>query len=72
MKDGEIAVFDAPSGAAVVQLVQAQEAPLSEREAAPLIEQFLSGRKRLELAAAEVKRLRDVARIEYVGEFKAR
>ncbi|HEV7477020.1 MAG TPA: EpsD family peptidyl-prolyl cis-trans isomerase, partial [Burkholderiales bacterium] len=72
MKEGEIAVFDAPSGALVVQLMQAQEAPLSEREAAPMIETFLSGRKRLEQAAAEVKRLREVARIEYVGEFKAR
>ena len=72
MKEGEIAVFDAPAGALVVQLMQAQEAPLSEREAAPMIETFLSGRKRLELAAAEVKRLREVARIEYVGEFKAR
>src|SRR3954468_8849040 len=55
MKEGEIVVFDAPSGATVVQLVQAQEAPLSEREAAPLIEQFLAGRKRLEMAAAEVR-----------------
>ena len=72
MKDGEIAVFDAPAGATVVQLVQAQEAPLSEREAAPVIEQFLSGRKRLELADAEVRRLREVARIEYVGELRAR
>ena len=38
--------------------------------AAPLIEQFLAGRKRLELAAAEVRRLREVATIEYAGEFK--
>jgi EpsD family peptidyl-prolyl cis-trans isomerase len=72
MKEGEMAVFDAPAGATVVQLVQAQDAPLSEREAAPLIEQFLAGRKRLELAAAEVRRLREVARIEYLADFKAR
>ena len=72
MKEGEIALFDAPSGATVLQLVQAQDAPLSEREAAPLIEQFLAGRKRLELAAEEVKRLRDVARIEYLADFRAR
>src|SRR5262249_20750272 len=56
MKEGEIAVFGAPGGATVVQLVHAQEAPLSEREAAPLIGEFLTGRKRLELAASEVKR----------------
>lgn len=72
MKEGEIAVFDAPAGAAVVQLVQAQDAPLSEREVAPLIGEFLSGRKRLEVAAAEVKRLRAAARIEYVVEPRAR
>jgi EpsD family peptidyl-prolyl cis-trans isomerase len=70
MKDGEIAVFATPSGAAIVQLVHAQEAALSEREAAPLIGEFLAGRKRLELAATEVKRLREVASIEYVGDFK--
>ena len=70
MKEGEMAVFPSAFGATVVQLVHAQEAPLSEREAAPLIEQFLSGRKRLELAAAEVKRLRGAASIEYVGDFK--
>ena len=72
MKPGEIAVFPAPLGASVVQLVHAEPAPLSEQQAAPLIEQFLAGRKRLELAAAEVRRLRESARIEYVGDFKAR
>jgi len=70
MKEGDIAVFPAPPGVSVVQLVQVQEAPLSEQQAAPLIEQFLVARKRMELAAAEVRRLRDGARIEYVGDVK--
>jgi EpsD family peptidyl-prolyl cis-trans isomerase len=70
MRDGEMAVFGSPAGTSVVQLVHAQDAALSEQQAAPVIERFLAGRRRLELAAAEVKRLREVASIEYVGEFK--
>jgi EpsD family peptidyl-prolyl cis-trans isomerase len=70
MKEGEIAVLGSALGASVIQVVHAQEAALSEPQAGPLIDQFLAGRKRLELAAAEVKRLREVASIEYVGEFK--
>lgn len=70
MKPGEIAVFATPLGASVIQLVHAEDAPLTEQQAAPLIEQFLAGRRRLETAAAEVKRLREVATIEYLGEFK--
>ena len=67
---GELAVFATPLGASVIQLVHAEDAPLTEQQAAPLIEQFLAGRKRLETAAAEVKRLRELATIEYLGEFK--
>ena len=70
MKPGEIAVFATPLGASVIQLVHAEDAALTEQQAAPLIEQFLAGRKRLETAAAEVKRLREVATIEYLGDFK--
>ena len=70
MKAGEIAVFTTPLGASAIQLVHAEDAPLNEQQAAPLIEQFLAGRRRLETAAAEVKRLREVATIEYLGEFK--
>jgi EpsD family peptidyl-prolyl cis-trans isomerase len=72
LKEGQVAVLAAPPGARVVQLLQAQPAPLAEAQAAPTIEQFLAARKRLELAAAEVRRLREAARIEYVGDFKAR
>ena len=70
MRPGDIAVFPTAAGASVVQLLQAQDAPLSEQEAAPLIEKFLAGRRKLEVAAAETKRLRATARIEYVGDFK--
>src|SRR4051812_3754412 len=79
MREGELAVVStnstrgAPGAmpeASVIQLLGAQDAPLSERDAAPVIEQFIAGRKRLELASAEVKRLRETANIEYVGDFK--
>src|SRR3954447_10477670 len=70
MREGELAVVSTNSSATVIQLVGAQDAPLSERDAAPVIEQFIAGRKRLELASAEVRRLRETANIEYVGDFK--
>ena len=70
MKSGELAVFATPLGASVIQLIHAEDAPLGAEQAQALIEQFLAGRKRLEIAAAEVKRLRSSARIEYVAQFK--
>ena len=71
LKPGELAVFATPLGASVIQLVFYEDAPLSSEQATPLIETFLAGRKRLALAQAEVKRLREVAKIEYVAQFKS-
>lgn len=76
MKDGEIAVFARPAyagaagGASVIQVEHAEAAPLSEAQAASLIERFLAARKRLELAAAEVRRLRESAHIEYTQQLQ--
>jgi hypothetical protein len=70
MRPGELAVLSTPGGASVLQLLEAAEAPLSLEQATPLIETFLAGRKRLALAEAEVKRLRETTRIEYVAQFK--
>lgn len=79
MKAGEIAVFPTPAsapystgGATVVQVVHAEEAPLAFEQSKALIEEFLAGRRRLEVATAEVKRLRAAARIEYVAQFNKR
>jgi EpsD family peptidyl-prolyl cis-trans isomerase len=66
MKPGEVAVF----GRTAIQLIHAEDAPLAPEQAYALIEQFLAGKKRMALAAAEVKKLREGARIEYVAQVK--
>jgi len=66
MKPGEVALF----GRTAIQLLHAEEAPLAPQQAYALIEQFLAGKKRMALAAAEVKKLREGARIEYVAQVK--
>jgi hypothetical protein len=70
-KDGTIEFFEGPNfGANIVKIVSSQPAPVDLKAARSSIEQFLTNRKRDELVQAEVKRLRDAAKIQYVGEFQ--
>ena len=71
MHEGQMMVVPTSRGASVVQLLTSEAAPLSEQQAVPIIERYLLGRKRLEFAEAEVRRLRGKAKILYVGEFDA-
>lgn len=68
MKDGEIAAFQNDKQVTVLQVLASLSQPLNEKEAAPFIETFLTNQKRDELARAELKRLREAAKVEYVGE----
>ncbi len=67
MQPGEVALLSAEGAASVVQLLGFEDAPLTGAQAAPLIGQFLSARRRVELAQQEIARLRGNARIEYAG-----
>lgn len=67
MRDGQIAVFQTPRGTSVTRLEQSTEARLSEKQARPAIARYLLNRKRLELAQAEVTKLRERATIEQDG-----
>jgi len=70
MKQGEVQVIGAGGdGAVVIRLASARAAPIDEASAAPLIRQFLLKRRSSEAIAVEMKRLRNEARIEYLGEF---
>jgi EpsD family peptidyl-prolyl cis-trans isomerase len=66
MQDGQIKVINTASAISVIHLVQSQNAPLSEDQAIPLIEQFLRAPERMKLVAAVLKELRDSSDIEYV------
>src|SRR5215470_357783 len=70
MKEGEVAVFRIDDNrATALQVLASQVQPVDDKQAAPVIEQFLTNRKRDQLAQEELKRLREAAKIEYVGDF---
>jgi EpsD family peptidyl-prolyl cis-trans isomerase len=71
MKEGEVHALErGADGVLVLRLAAARPAPLDEAGAAPLIEKFLRARRSSEALAAEMKRLRQAARIEYVAGVK--
>jgi EpsD family peptidyl-prolyl cis-trans isomerase len=65
MDDGEVTVVASPEIVLVVQLIHAQDAPLTEDEAAPAIREALDAMRLKELLDRTVRRLRRQARIEY-------
>jgi len=69
LKDGQTAVIPSPNAILVVQVVSSQGQPLDLKQATPFIEQFLTNQKRSDLAGSEVKKLRESAKIEYMGDF---
>jgi EpsD family peptidyl-prolyl cis-trans isomerase len=68
-KAGEIRVFESGAGHRVIRVVASQLAPVDEAQAAPRIRQYLSNRHASEAIAADLKRLKSDALIEYVGAF---
>jgi EpsD family peptidyl-prolyl cis-trans isomerase len=69
MRDGEIQVWQAGERVSVIQLVQSEDAPLSEEDALPLIEKYLLANNRFASLTTTLKNLRAAARIDYLIDF---
>ena len=70
LKTGNVLVFSTGSNrASALEVLASESQPVDDKKATPVIEQYLSNRKRDELASLEVKRLRDAAKIQYIGDF---
>jgi EpsD family peptidyl-prolyl cis-trans isomerase len=69
VKDGGIVTLETPGDDFhVLQIVSSQPAPLGRTEAQTKIEQFLINEQAQQAVADELKRLRTVTKIEYVGD----
>jgi hypothetical protein len=70
MKEGQIQLF-APGSERfqVIRVVAYKVEPVDEATAAPRIQQFLSNLRTSEVLAKEMKKIKEQAKIEYVGEF---
>ena len=71
MEAGQVAVSRTPTGALLIFVAGVREEPIDQARARPFIEQFIANKARTDRAAAEIKRLREAAAIEYVGDFSA-
>jgi hypothetical protein len=71
MPKGQIFIVKEGERALLISIAEVKEAPVTLQVAAPQIEQFLVNQKNKELAAAEIKRLRSTAKIEYINKSMA-
>ena len=70
LKEGDVAMYAAGGQAVIAQIRGVQSAPVEAKRPSGAIEQNLMNRRRGEATQAEIKRLREIAKIEYRGEFE--
>ncbi len=69
MKDGQTVLLPMPGGARLLTLVQSRNAPVTEEQARPAIEQFLMVDRRRKAVEEDLRTIRASAHVEYVGSF---
>lgn len=69
MKDGEIRVIENNERLYVFRVAGSKKAPVTESQATPRIQLFLTNQRSRDVVVAEITRLKKAANIEYVGEF---
>lgn len=71
MTEGQAILNASASGAQVVVVAGVRSQPVTLEQAKPAIEQFLLNDRKRELITKDMKDMRTVAKIEYVGKFQA-
>lgn len=69
MKDGQAMTLAGPHSLNVLIVASSQLQPLTQEQAKPMIERFIASAKKREAAEAELKQLREKAKIEYLGDY---
>lgn len=70
LKDGQALTLNAGSQLNILYLADSQTQPMAKEQAKAVIERYLVNAKKREIAEAELKKLRDATKIEYLGDYK--
>jgi EpsD family peptidyl-prolyl cis-trans isomerase len=71
LKDGQAMTFASPNGLNILVVASSETHPMTPEQARPTIERFLDNAKKRGAAEAELKRLKETAKIDYLGEYAA-
>jgi EpsD family peptidyl-prolyl cis-trans isomerase len=69
IKDGQTSLIEGPQMLYVMRVIASQSAPVDEAAAKPRIQQFLQNQRNVKAVGEEMKKLKETAKIEYVGDF---
>ena len=69
MQDGQAMLNPGPNGVQVLVVAGSRSEPVTEEQARPAIDQFLSNDRKRKLIEEDLKAMRAAAKIEYVGKF---
>jgi EpsD family peptidyl-prolyl cis-trans isomerase len=69
LKDGQTIVIKSPTSLNIIVVTGSQNQAVSAEQAKPAISRYLLTARKRDLAEAEIKKLRDAARIEYLGDY---
>jgi EpsD family peptidyl-prolyl cis-trans isomerase len=69
LKDGQAMTYTSPGMLNILVVAASQPQPLTQEQARPMIERFLGNASKRDLAEAELKKLREKAKIEFLGQY---
>lgn len=69
MKDGQAMTLASPHSLNIIVVAGSQTQALTQEQAKPVIERFIANTKKREAAEAELKKLKEKAKVEYLGEY---
>jgi len=69
LKDGQAMTVAVPGALNILVVAGSETQPLTQEQAKPMIERYLGNAKKREAAEAELKKLKEKAKIEYLGEY---
>jgi hypothetical protein len=69
LKEGQSELFESGPEIHIINLVNSRQEPVDIATATPQIERFLATQRQQQLIADELKKMRDSAKVEYLGDF---